>query len=87
MGMIRLGVFGFLALGVIFVLVSIYSRSVQKEKLEKKWDSEVKTGDRDAYIRDGLTEYEGSLRKRLIWLIFVIPVLVVGSLLYITNFS
>ncbi|MEE9428669.1 MAG: hypothetical protein V3V25_11020 [Paracoccaceae bacterium] len=87
MGIVRLGVFGFLALGVIFILVSIYSKSVQKEKLEKRWDSEVKTGDRDAYIKDGMTDYEGSLRKRLIWLIFVIPVLVVGGLLYATNFS
>ncbi|MEE9388258.1 MAG: hypothetical protein V3U96_06580 [Paracoccaceae bacterium] len=86
MGIIRLGVFGFLALAVIFVLVSIYSRSVQREKLEDVWDEEVKTGDRDAYIEDGLRDYEGSLRKKLIWLVFVIPTVVVAGLVYVTNF-
>lgn len=85
-GAIRLAVFGFLALAVLFILVSIYSRSVRREKLEKEWDAEVKTGDRAAYIKEGMQDYDSSLRKRLLWLVFVIPVLVVGGMLYVTNF-
>lgn len=84
--MIRLAVFGFLALGVTFVLVSIYGRSVERERLEKKWDAEVKTGDRDAYIDEGLREYEGSLRRRLIWLVFIVPLLAIAGLTYVMNF-
>lgn len=87
MGMIRLGAFGFLFLAVVYFLVSIYSRSVRREKLENKWDSEVKTGDRDAYISEGMKDYEGSLRKKLIWLIFMVPVIVVVALVYFNNFS
>lgn len=86
MGFIRLGVFGFLALGVLFILVSIYSRSIRKEKLENEWDNEVKTGDRDAYIEEGLREYEGGLRKKLIWLVFIVPIAVVVVLVYVINF-
>ncbi len=86
MGFIRLGVFGFLALGVLFILVSIYSRSIRKEKLENEWDTEVKTGDRDAYIEEGLREYEGGLRKKLIWLVFIVPITVVAVLVYVINF-
>lgn len=86
MGFIRLGVFGFLALGVMFILVTIYSRSIRKEKLENEWDSEVKTGDRDAYIEEGLREYEGGLRKKLIWLVFIVPIAVVAVLIYVINF-
>jgi len=85
-GMIRLGVFGFLFLTAVFFLVSIYSRSIRREKLEKKWDNEIKTGDRDAYINDGMKDYDLSLRKKLIWLVFVVPVVVVVVLTYITNF-
>ncbi len=86
MGFIRLGVFGFLALGVMFILVTIYSRSIRKEKLENEWDNEVKTGDRDAYIEEGLREYEGGLRKKLIWLVFIVPIAVVAVLIYVINF-
>lgn len=86
MGFIRLGVFGFLALGVLFILVSIYSRSIRKEKLENEWDTEVKTGDRDAYIEEGLREYEGGLRKKLIWLVFIVPITAVAVLIYVINF-
>ena len=38
MNFVRLVVFGFLALGVIYVLISVYSRSIRREKLEDHWD-------------------------------------------------
>lgn len=83
---IRLAVFGFLFLAVVYLLVSVYSRSIRREKLEKRWDSEVKEGDRDAYIEKGMKEYEGSLRKKLIILVFIVPILVVVGMTYIVNF-
>lgn len=84
--MVRLGVFGFLFLCVVYVLVSIYSRSIRREKLEDEWDEEIKTGDRDAFIAAGMKDYDGSLRKKLILLVFVIPVGVVIGMLYFINF-
>jgi Ca2+/Na+ antiporter len=83
---VRLAVFGFLFLGVIYLLVSVYSRSVRRERLEKEWDEEINKGDRDAYIKDGMVQYEGSLRKQLIVLVFIVPVVVVTAMLYIINF-
>lgn len=85
-GIIRLAVFGFLFLAVIYLLVSVYSRSVRREKLENKWDDEVKEGDRDVYISEGMKDYEGSLRKKLIVLVFIVPIVVVIAMLYIINF-
>jgi len=83
--LVRLGVFGFLFLAVVYLLVSVYSRSVRREKLEKHWDAEVNEGDRDAYIADGMKEYEHSLRRKLIVLVFIIPILVVGFTVYMVN--
>jgi len=82
----RLGLFGFLALVVIYVLMSIYSKSVYRENLEKKWEAEVKTGDRDAYVAKGMQDYQSSLRKKLVWLVFIIPIVVVTGLVYVINF-
>lgn len=86
-GGLRLAIFGFLFLSAIYFLVAIYSRSVRREKLENTWDEDVKEGDRDAYVDTGLKEYEGSLRRKLIVLVFVVPIIVVIALLYIINFK
>lgn len=86
-GALRLIVFGFLFLSVVYFVVSIYSRSVRREKLEKEWDQEVKSGDRDAYVTEGMKAYDKSLRKRLIWLVFVVPVVVFAAIFYLTNYA
>jgi len=86
-GALRLIVFGFLFLSVVYFVVSIYSRSVRREKLEKEWDQEVKSGDRDAYVTVGMKAYDKSLRKRLIWLVFVVPVVVFAAIFYLTNYA
>ncbi|MGB8815580.1 MAG: hypothetical protein WCC57_20575 [Paracoccaceae bacterium] len=84
---IRLVVFGFLGLSVVYVLVSIYSRSIRREKLEKRFDAGGVEGDRDTYIREGMAAYEHGLRKRLIWLVYIIPTVVVGVTVYLVNYQ
>lgn len=85
MNFVRLVVFGFIFLSVVYLLVSIYSRSIRREKLEDEWDEEIKQGDRDAFIAEGMKDYEGSLRKKLILLIFIVPICVVAALFMIVN--
>ena len=87
--LLRLSIFGFIALTVLYVCVSIYSRSVRREKLEKRWDAAPGEGGpeaRDAYIEKGMAEYQGGLRRKLIVLVYVVPITVVLVLLYLTNF-
>lgn len=86
MSFVRLVLGGFVVLGVIYICVSLYSRSVRREKLENWWDEDPKEGTtREAYIAEGMAKYESGLRKKLIWLIFVIPPIVVGTIIYFIN--
>ncbi|WP_296419997.1 hypothetical protein [Pseudooctadecabacter sp.] len=86
MGFVRLVLGGFVILGVIYICVTLYSRSVRREKLENWWDEAPVDGmTREAYIADGMAKYEAGLRKKLIWLIFVIPPIVVGTIIYFIN--
>jgi len=65
MGFIKLVVFGFVGLTVVYWSVALFARSVTKERLENKFDAENPEGDRntrDAYIADGLREYDTSIR-------------------------
>lgn len=86
-GIIRLVVFGFIGLSVVYVLVSIYSRSVRREKLEKHFDAGGVEGDRDAYIHEGMVAYQKGLRRKLIWLVYIIPMVVVGVTVYFVNYQ
>lgn len=89
-GFIRLAVFGFIALSVLYLLVSWYARSVRRESLEKAWDTDparegLPEADRAAFIEAGMAEYQSSLRRKLILLVYVIPIAVVGLLVYLVN--
>jgi len=78
--------FGFIGLSVVYLLVSVYARSVQREKLEKRFESGDGEGDRDAYIEAGMKAWQHGLRRRLIWLVYIIPTVVVGVIIYVVNY-
>ena len=74
-------------LTVIYIAVSIYSRSVRRRKLAERWDSkDVLTVDRDTFIRRGLERYDRSLRRKLILGVYIVPLTVIAILIYVTNF-
>ena len=89
MGFIRLVVLGFVVLTVIFICVSLYSRSIRRERLEKAWDADPPEGadaaGRSAYVEQGMAEYFSGFRRRLVLLVYVVPTVVVGVIFYLTN--
>lgn len=84
--LVQLLVVGFLALSVVYVCVSLYSRSVRRERLERQWDAAQGPGERGAFVAQGMAAYERSLRRRLIWLVYVIPMVAVAVIVYLLNF-
>jgi len=84
---LRLSVIAFIVMLIVYFILSAWSRSVRRGKLAAEWDEEVRTGDRDAFIEQGLTDYDGSLRRKLIFGVFVVPYLVIGVLVYVVNFQ
>jgi len=82
---IKLAFFGLIALTVLYVLIGIYSRSVRRETLEKKFDAGGIEGDRDAYIEAGMQAYAHGLKRRLLWLVYIIPTVVVVVTVYFVN--
>lgn len=90
MGFVRLVIFGFIILTGIYFLVSIYSRSVRRERLEKHWAEKFPDGGdpaaRDVFIADGMAQYHSSLRPKLILLVYVIPVGLVAAIHFFTTY-
>jgi len=85
-GWIRLGVMGLIALTVVYVCASWFSKSVRREKLEIEFDAGGIEGDRAEFIKQGLKEYDGSLRRKLILGVYVVPVILVVVVNYMMNF-
>ncbi len=73
-------------LTIIYVVVSIWSRQVRRAKLEAWWDEKGHTGDKDAFIKRGLRQYDNSIRRKLILGVYVVPLVLIAVLVYVTNF-
>tara|TARA_R110000787_G_scaffold47710_1_gene115458 strand:+ start:281 stop:547 length:267 start_codon:yes stop_codon:yes gene_type:complete len=83
----RLVVIGFIVLTVIYVCLSLYSRAVRRGKLRQKWHDGPQKVDRETFVKRGLEKYDGSIRRKLILGVYIIPVTLVGLIIYLTNFS
>jgi hypothetical protein len=85
MGWLRLWFMALIGLTVVYVIVGIYSRSVRREKLEDRWVEEELEGDRDAWIEAGMKAYDRGLKKKLLWLIYIIPMAAFGAIIFFVN--
>lgn len=83
----RLFLIAFVVLTVIYVCLSLYSRSRARDRLEAEWDAGDKPGPREAYVQDGLADYNGSLRRKLILGVYIVPIFLVGLIIYLVNFA
>lgn len=91
LALLKLAVFLFVALTVVFLSVSAYSRSVRRERLEKAWDADpdapADKAARAAHVAEGMRAYDRGLRRRLIWLVYIVPTLIIVLLVYLINYS
>ncbi|WP_102225493.1 hypothetical protein [Acidimangrovimonas sediminis] len=88
MGFVRAVVLGLAVLTVLYLLIAAYFRSVARERLERDWEEQYPglEGDaRDEYIESGMKEYHGSLRRRLILGVYVVPIVAVAVIAYFVN--
>ncbi|CAD0186583.1 hypothetical protein RUESEDTHA_03492 [Ruegeria sp. THAF57] len=73
-------------LTVIYFVLSLYSRWVRRGKLIAHWEKKGITGDREAFLKRGMRQYDRSFRKKLLLGVYVVPLGAIALLLYITNF-
>jgi hypothetical protein len=90
MGWLRLAFFMYVGLTIIYFVTSIYSRSVRREKLEKEWDTDparegAPVAERTAFVENGMQAYDKGLKKRLLWLIYIVPTLGFLATIYFIN--
>ncbi len=86
----RLLLVGLIVLTVIYWALLVYARSVRRVRLEKEYDEGSVDGDvrghRDDYIAQGMAAYERGLKRKLLWLVYILPVAAVVVLVWL-NFE
>ncbi|WP_299727747.1 hypothetical protein [uncultured Tateyamaria sp.] len=87
MALVRLLFIAFVVLSIVYLSLSLYSRAKARDRLEAEWDAGEFDIPRDAYVRAGLVAYDGSLRRKLILGVYVVPMSLVGLIVYLVNFA
>ena len=74
----------------IYVVLSLYLRSLERERLEEEWDAANpgRGGDseaRRAFLDRRMQTFHKTLRARLVALVLVLPLVAIGVIVYVVN--
>ena len=75
---------------LFYVLLSLYIRSLRREKLEGDWDRRHpdRAGpgpERREFVRRAMVGFERTLKARLVGLVLVIPTIAIMVIIYYVN--
>ncbi|MBS1301075.1 hypothetical protein [Loktanella sp. SALINAS62] len=86
MAFIKLLGFGLIGLTVVYWSLSLYSASLRRERLEDDYDKSPHPGQtREAYVADGMAAYRAGLRPKLLLSVYIVPIVVVSTIIYVVN--
>ncbi|WP_278922777.1 MULTISPECIES: hypothetical protein [Pseudophaeobacter] len=87
--------FAFLRLLVVLLIcltpiywgLLFYARSRCRARLSQRWQEKGLTTSRQAFIQRGLKRYDRSFRRRLVLLVYILPLGAIALVIYLVNFS
>ncbi|MBC7131598.1 MAG: hypothetical protein H5U16_00645 [Roseovarius sp.] len=85
--LLRLVIFGLIVLTGVYLALLWHLCARHRARMARDWQEAGRPGDRDAYIAEGMAQYEPRLRRRLLWLVYILPVTAIGLLIWLTNFN
>jgi len=91
MAFVRLLFFVLLLELIFYALISIYLRSLQREKLEAEWDRRHpgRAGanpERREFVRRAMVGFGKTLRARLVGLVLILPLVAIAIIVITVNY-
>lgn len=77
---------------IFYLMLTVYIRSLQREKLEGIWDQRHPdragaSEQRREFVRKSMYGYEKTLKSRLLALVFVLPNIAIAAIIYYVNWQ
>lgn len=77
---------------IFYVLLTVYLRSTRRESLEQEWDTRhpERAGDspqRRVFLDRAMIGYCKTLRRRLAYLVLVLPVVAIVAIIILVNYD
>ncbi len=85
LAILRAWLFAFVILTVFYWLLRTYFRSTHREALEKRFEEEGLTSARDLWVEAQMKDYGRSLRFKLLWLVYILPMAAIAGIIYYVN--
>lgn len=76
----------FIVQTVVYVLLSMQSRARHRNKLEAEWRASGRSGDMEGFVETGLDAYDVSLRRKLLLGVYIVPLVLIAVLVYVSNY-
>ena len=78
-------------LSAIYVLLSTSGRLRQRKRLTTQYkaqnaDTKDKS-EKDEFITQGMIKYDRSMRPKLFLFVFIIPIIIIGTLIFLAQYS
>ncbi len=82
----------FLVLSLIYAVLRFTSRYTRRQKLISEYEAGPKEASQkdtsqEVYVAAGLKKYDKSLRPKLFVFVFLIPIMIMGVLIYLAQYS
>ncbi|SDZ01395.1 hypothetical protein SAMN05444004_10539 [Jannaschia faecimaris] len=86
-GLIRLFAILMVLLTVIYWALVFYCRAGERDRLEAEWEAEQPPLPRHTFVENGIREYQRSLRRKLLWGVYILPIGAICALIYFVNYA
>jgi Mg2+/citrate symporter len=85
MGFLRVMLAFLVVLIALHLILRVVLRLSERRRLAEAWEAGDRRVDRDIFMAEGMAAYDRSLRKRLLWLVIILPMAALALLLYLVN--
>ncbi|CTQ49722.1 hypothetical protein [Jannaschia donghaensis] len=86
-GLLRLFVVLMVLLTIVYWALVFYLRAGERDRLEAEWEAEQPPLPRERYVEIGIRDYQGSLRRKLLWGVYIVPIGTICALIYFVNYA
>ena len=74
-------------LSAIYVLLSTSGRLRQRKRLNSEYKASNSEANKDEFITTGMVKYDRSMRPKLFLFVFIIPIIIIGILIFLAQYS